>query len=129
MKDETLEWLSYADENLAVAKLALEHDHFNPCLQNCQQAVEKGLKAFIIEKDLRFERTHNIQELCQIISEGGYKELLSEEDSYLFDSIYVPSKYPGYGIFPDDPKNRDVCEKSIDISKRLLEDIHKKLGG
>lgn len=52
MKDETLSWLSYADENLAVSELALEHGRLNACLQNAQQAVEKYLKAVIIERDL-----------------------------------------------------------------------------
>jgi len=33
MKDETLIWLSYADENLDVAGLTLEHGHLNACLQ------------------------------------------------------------------------------------------------
>lgn len=45
MKDETHTWLSYADENLNIAKLALEHGHLNSSLQNAQQAVEKYLKA------------------------------------------------------------------------------------
>jgi hypothetical protein len=32
MKDETGAWLLYADENLSVAELALEHGHLNSCL-------------------------------------------------------------------------------------------------
>ncbi|MFH1626021.1 MAG: HEPN domain-containing protein [Pseudomonadota bacterium] len=53
MKDETRMWLSYADENLEVAVLALEHGHLNSCLQNAQQAVEKYLKACIPFTSLR----------------------------------------------------------------------------
>jgi len=49
MKDDTLAWLSYADENFDVAKLSLAHDHLNACLHNAQQAVEKYLKALITE--------------------------------------------------------------------------------
>lgn len=41
MKNETRIWISYANENLDVARLALEHGHFNASLQNIQQAVEK----------------------------------------------------------------------------------------
>ena len=47
MKDETRAWLLYADENLSVAELALEHGHLNSCLQNAQQATEneeRGVK-------------------------------------------------------------------------------------
>ncbi|HLA27387.1 MAG TPA: hypothetical protein VJZ49_05780 [Syntrophales bacterium] len=38
MKDETSSWLSYADENLAVAELSLVNNHLNACLHNAQQA-------------------------------------------------------------------------------------------
>jgi len=54
MKDETNTWLDYAVENLDVAKLTLAHSHFNPSLQNAQQAVEKALKAVIIETAATF---------------------------------------------------------------------------
>ena len=62
MKDETRTWLSYADENLDVAGLAFDHGHHNACLQNVQQAVEKYLKAVIVERDLEFRRTYSIRE-------------------------------------------------------------------
>ena len=55
MKDETRTWLSYADENLDVAELALKHGHLNSSLQNAQQAVEKYLRAVIVEKDFEFQ--------------------------------------------------------------------------
>jgi len=59
MKDETRTWLSsYADENLDVAGLALEHGHLNSCLQNAQQAVEKYLKAVMVQRAIEFRRTH-----------------------------------------------------------------------
>jgi len=52
MKDETLIWLSYADENLDVAGLALEHGHLNACLQNAQQAVPPCLRRFLIPQSV-----------------------------------------------------------------------------
>ncbi len=60
MKDDTLAWLSYADENLDVAELSLAHGHLNACLHNAQQAAEKYLKALIIEYNLPFRRTHSL---------------------------------------------------------------------
>lgn len=60
MKDETRTWFSYAEENLNVAGLALEHGHLNSSLQNAQQAVEKYLKAVIVERDFEFRRTHSM---------------------------------------------------------------------
>ena len=52
MKNETIIWLKYANENLSSAELLLDGSLFNPCLQNVQQAVEKYLKAIIVEASL-----------------------------------------------------------------------------
>lgn len=39
MSDDAKMWFVYADENLAVARLALDGGYFNACLQNIQQAA------------------------------------------------------------------------------------------
>ena len=41
MKDETKQWLNYADENLQSSKILLESHLYNPSLQNSQQCIEK----------------------------------------------------------------------------------------
>ena len=87
MKDETVIWLSYADENLDVAELALEHGHLNSCLQNAQQAVEKYLKAVIVERELEFRRTHNIRELIGILADQGITVDISHDEMDLMDTI------------------------------------------
>jgi HEPN domain-containing protein len=46
MTAEYHNWFAYADENLAVARLALKSGYYNACLQNIQQAVEKFLPQF-----------------------------------------------------------------------------------
>src|SRR4030042_2527328 len=79
MKDETRAWLNYAAENLDVAELSLAHNHLNACLQNAQQAVEKYLKALIIEYGLPFKKTHAIFVLRQEITEHGLQSELTEE--------------------------------------------------
>lgn len=80
MKDEIPAWLSYADENLDVAELSLANNHLNACLHNTQQAVEKYLKALIIEYDLPFRKTHAIYVLWQELTEHGIQLELTEED-------------------------------------------------
>lgn len=57
MKDETRLWLAYADENLQMARIALERGFFNASLQNAQQSVEKVLKALLIERGWECPRT------------------------------------------------------------------------
>ena len=121
MKDETTAWLSYADENFAVAELSLANDHLNACLHNAQQAVEKYLKALIIEYDLPFRKTHAIYVLWQELTEHGVQSELTEEDCDLFDAVYMPSRYPIFSVLPDAMPDRETCEKCVRIARRVGE--------
>jgi HEPN domain-containing protein len=47
----------------------LEAFLFNPCLQKCQQAIEKGLKALILSKELPVIKTHKIKSLIDQLGE------------------------------------------------------------
>ena len=118
MKDDTLAWLTYADENSDISKLSLKHGHLNSSLQNCQQAVEKYLKAIIVEKDLGFKRTYSIRELVMMLSSGGITINLSDDEIDLMDTIYVPSKYPVYSALPDAMPDQKICEDSLKIVEK-----------
>ena len=61
MKDQTKKWLEYADENLQSAKVLLESELFNPCLQNVQQSVEKMLKAVLVELGIKITQTDRFE--------------------------------------------------------------------
>ena len=71
MKDESRNWLKYSNENLRSAKLLLRSSLCNPCFQNIQQAVEKLLKALIVESSLKLRETHSINELQNTLITGG----------------------------------------------------------
>ena len=120
MKDETLAWLSYASENFDVSKLALKHGHLNSSLQNSQQAVEKYLKAIIVEKDFGFKKTHSIRELVMMLSSRGITVNLSDDEIDLMDTIYVPSKYPAYSALPDAMPDQKICEDSLKIVEKTM---------
>ena len=119
MKDETRTWLAYADENLDVAGLALKHGHLNSCLQNTQQAVEKYLKAVIIERDLEFRRTHSIRELVGLIAAQGITMNISDDEMDLMDTIYLPSKYPVYSALPHAMPEPEICKDALKIAEKV----------
>jgi len=121
MKDETVTWLSYADENLDVAALAFDHGHLNASLQNAQQAVEKYLKAVIVERELEFRRTHSIRELLAVLSDRGVSMSVSEDEMDLIDSIYVPSKYPMYSALPQTLPDPAICRDALSIAHKVKE--------
>ncbi len=74
-------WLNYARENLQVSVIVLETGHFNPCLQNVQQAVEKALKAVTTMHGLPPQRTHHIRELVDQLQEHD-SDVPLQEDEY-----------------------------------------------
>jgi len=123
MKDETKRWLDYADENLKSAKLLLDNKLFNPCLQNAQQAVEKMLKAVLVEFSIKFKKTHSINELVMMLAENHLDINLVEEERELLDSIYLPSKYPLGGILPDFEPDEQICKSCIAIAERVKETV------
>ena len=113
MKHETRTWLAYADENLEVA-----------VLQNAQQAVEKFLKAVIVERDLEFRRTHSIRELIGIMAAVDIDAGMSEDEMDLMDSIYVPSKYPVYSALPQTTPAPEICHDTLKIARSVRESVH-----
>jgi HEPN domain-containing protein len=119
MKNETRIWISYANENLDVARLALEHGHLNSSLQNVQQAVEKYLKAVIVEKDFEFQRTHSIRELVGILTDQGIRVNISDDEMDLMDAVYLPSKYPIYSALPHSLPEPEICRDALNFAEKV----------
>ena len=123
MKDETKKWLEYADENLRSARLLLDSELFNPCLQNVQQAVEKMLKALLVESTKKIKKTHSINELVNILDKHGLNVDITEDDCDLLDSIYLPSKYPLGSILPDFEPDLQTCRKCVALAERVWDSV------
>ncbi len=89
MKDETKQWLNYADENLQSSLILLESLLFNPVLQNAQQSIEKYIKAYIVENDLKLQKTHNILTLNETLKQNDVFLNITEDEIDLIDTIYL----------------------------------------
>lgn len=124
MKDETRLWLVYAHENLASALVLLENSLFNPCLQNIQQAVEKSLKACLIEQGQKIRKTHSINELVALLVALHCDVGIDEEDCDLLDTIYLPSKYPLGNILPDFSPDRELCQRCLVIAELVIKKVN-----
>jgi HEPN domain-containing protein len=121
MSVDSQRWFAYADENLAVAELALKNGYFNACLQNAQQAVEKYLKAGLITKNGVFQKTHSIEALNLCLREAGTATGLTDEDSELLDTIYIPSKYPTQSVLPDFEPDEHISLQCVVLAKKARE--------
>jgi HEPN domain-containing protein len=127
MKDESQAWIRYAQENLTSARILYSSHLYNPCLQNIQQAVEKALKAIIIEKSLRFSKTHSIFDLKLILLDAKISVDLTDDECDFLDTIYLPSKYPLSGVLPDFNPNEQICLDGLKIADKVLKSMKKIL--
>jgi HEPN domain-containing protein len=116
-------WFAYADENLAVAELALGNGYLNACLQNAQQAVEKYIKAGLISKNVTFQKTHSIEALNLCLREAGVETELTDEDCELIDTIYIPSKYPTQSVLPDFEPDQQISLQCLKLAKKARESL------
>lgn len=118
MNGEYSDWFQYADENLDIARIALERGYYNACLQNVQQAVEKFLKGALLYQGKTFPKTHNIENLLRQLEESKIRLDISQEDAELLDAIYVPSKYPLGSALPDFTPDKKLGTKCLDIGEQ-----------
>lgn len=128
MKDETRLWLIYAEENLKASHLLLEQRLYNPCLQNTQQCIEKGLKALLLENTHSQRKTHSISELVYLLADQCITINLSEDDCDLLDSIYLPSKYPLGGVLPDFEPDAELCQRCVLLAEGVVNEVRKLIG-
>lgn len=104
------DWFIKADRDLGMAKSAQIHTPEYPDLicYHCQQAAEKFLKALVIHYDLPLRKTHDLEELLDIlgtvdssITSGFYDEALK------IKNYVVGIRYPDPS---GDPTEADVEE-------------------
>ncbi len=123
MRKDTELWLNYADENLKSTKVLLDSYLYNPCLQNAQQAVEKYLKAVLVEKASELLKTHSIRELAGLLEGLGITLSMTDDDIDLLDSIYLPTKYPAFSVPPHFMPDQAICMQCPEIAGRVRDDV------
>ena len=119
MSVDVSRWIAYADENLAISRLALDGGYYNACLQNVQQAVEKYLKAVVLQRGYAFQKTHSISTLNDQLINDRVATGLSDEDCILLDSIYMPSKYPFGSALPDFNPDEEICRQCVQMAETV----------
>jgi HEPN domain-containing protein len=90
------EWLARADEDFLFAEANLQEgsEFYAQLCFHFQQAAEKYLKAYIISKNLTFDRVHDLVHLLKTcsIQTPEFKEL--KEECILLNTAYIETRYP-----------------------------------
>lgn len=99
MKDKefVLEWLKRARSHLARARFGKTSGEvlYEDLCFDCQQAVEKTIKALLIFRHKEFPYTHSIARLLELVSEEGIKIPDKIKRAIDLTDYAVRTRYPG----------------------------------
>ncbi|RKX74829.1 MAG: hypothetical protein DRP87_15965 [Spirochaetes bacterium] len=123
MRRNTKVWMDEVEDELSSALILFEHGKYRGTCYHSQQCVEKGLKALLIEKGRKPEKTHDIIKLINEVAESGWKIELSIDDAVFLNSIYK-GRYPTEeGLLPHGEPTREDAEKASSTAERFTEEI------
>ncbi|KUO94099.1 MAG: DNA-binding protein [Vulcanisaeta sp. CIS_19] len=129
MREEAEHWFKEALNELELAKRLLELDYLNYTCFHSHQAVEKALKALIIQR-LRVipPKTHNLIELAERLREGGLPTNEVMDDLKDLNPHYLVSRYPdaANGV-PSEVYSRRAAENCVIMATRVIEWIRRLL--
>jgi len=95
-------WMAKARSDLGTArKVASGPDaYLDTAIYHCQQAAEKAIKALLVQHDLRFEKTHDLEVLIAraLPVTPGLSKLLDQADR--LTPYAVAYRYPGEELVP-----------------------------
>lgn len=108
-------WLSYAEEDLRLAKHGLTMSSSCPyrlIAYHAQQCAEKYLKAYLVFKQVDFPYTHNIRNLIQYC-DGDWTTEISDADE--LTPYAVTTRYPG----EDERVTKKDALRALELAKKV----------
>ncbi|MFH2070887.1 MAG: HEPN domain-containing protein [Elusimicrobiota bacterium] len=128
MKNITKKWLEFAEKDLKVANDLLEKKHWQYCALFCHQAIEKILKAYIIEKG---KTPRKIHDLTSLLVDAGIK--VSERIISIVETLnphYMPPRYPDIAykikLIYTEEIAWNLLKSTQEIFKWLKDKLHEK---
>ncbi len=91
------EWLSHAESDLRLARLATEDDsiYLDQICFHTQQAAEKAIKAVLLFRNIEFPLTHDIEVLLELTENSGIILPTPVQNAGLLTPYAVETRYPG----------------------------------
>lgn len=118
IRDEFVrQWLLKAEEDFNAAKSLITYgaSFLSTVCFHSQQAAEKYLKAFLIYHQVEFPKTHDIDELLDLIAPTDSKLSESLRDVIVLTNYGVDARYPG--DFPNVTSND--AQQAIQMAEKV----------
>lgn len=118
------EWAIKGQNDLAAAKIIYQEKGPSDVICfHCHQAVEKYLKAYLIFKNVHFEKIHYLWKLAELCVVKNKDFLNFEDELKTLDAYYIESRYP-----PEVKSySREECKKVLALSEKLTQFIIKNI--
>lgn len=130
MKKITKKWLEYVKADLEGAevlfKSAKSHWSYQLCVWHCHQAMEKVLKAVIVEKNGEIKKVHDLVKLTK----DSELELPRDFQEYIdkLNPHYQPPRYPDIPYKgPIFRYTKEIARSHLNKTKEIILWIEKKL--
>jgi len=125
-------WLDQAKHDLDAAKISMKEGFFEWACYQSIQAVEKALKAVVVQSGYRPPRTHKLGILMGMSNSANplFKNVkldFRKIESYTFVSRY-PFVVPGQNITPHEAVNKKDAETCLGQASNILEKIQIFIG-
>jgi HEPN domain-containing protein/predicted nucleotidyltransferase len=123
MKDALRNWVDLAFEDLRQAQYLHDGEFYRGACLAAQQAVEKALKAELLNRGWELEKIHHIRRLIHLAKEMGVQLRCEEDDVDFMDSIYR-SRYPAEeGLLPLKAPGFEESRRAIGIAQHILAQV------
>ena len=122
MKEEVKKWWKIAKRDLDTSKYNLKGNILAAAAFYAQQAVEKGLKAVLIQKNKPFEKTHDVVKLSILVESPDRIRILCAK----IQPVYIESRYPD-AEEQDAFTKKDYIKELVNNADEIIKWIGKKL--
>jgi len=119
------QWLERALSNLERARLDRLSPHilYEDLCYDCQQSVEKAIKALMVLKNIKFEFTHNIGLLIKTLEDNALNVPDNIKKSASLSVYAVRTRYPG----EDEPVTKKEFSEALKLAELVYQWIDKKI--
>lgn len=113
-------WLTFADEDLRMAELALREGLYNQVCFHAQQCAEKAVKALLAHQGRIPPRTHRLGDLLNLLDPNPLVDIAFEVQ--LLDRFYIPTRYPDAlpGSLPEGLPDAQDASQALDLARHTL---------
>ena len=120
MRKATAAWVGEAHDDFDTASILITHEkHRGVCLHS-QQAVEKGLKALLLEKGERPPHTHDILDLLNRVKTAGWQMDLNIDDAIFLNSIYRGRYATDEGLLPHGEPGAEDAQRALTAAGNIV---------